>query len=283
MNDSNGYDAARMGYPIYTSPDSSIQFVPMPALNSETEGINGESSDAIAQYVEPTGSASYPYTGLSGIVPYANGNIGGGYNPGAFAVQSGYEGYLVPAPPKPVVEKAIEAKSNNEPSFISSISSTISSLTNSLPFSFRSFALQAFTMLSAVMGATAMGAGLTTAICTFTPLCTISFALPFTRSGLKSLASPFVGEDNVEILDSTLQRLAKMQDKEKVGIAAKTSDNAGSATKAANGADVTADVAATIAKVAKVAKAAAAAEATVATALAEPAPKTIVADISNDK
>lgn len=301
VNDSNGYDATQMLYPVYTSPDSSYQFVPVQMGNSEVDAVKGAPSDAVPSYVEsPTGqvTVSYPYTGPSGIVPYANGNIGGGYNPGAFAVQSGYEGYLVPAPPQAAVEeKAVVPKSNNELPFIGSIQSTITSLTNSLPVSMRSFASQAFAVISALLGATLVGGGLTTAICTFTPLCTISFALPFTRSSFRSLAAPFVGEANVEILDSTLARLSKMQDKEKVEIAAKSSGKSEAidvtSTKSLDGSDVTADVAGTIAKVAKVTKAAeveasAAAAATAKTAetalaSAEPAPKTVADAESNDK
>lgn len=282
MNDSNVYDAPRMAYPL---ADSSFQYVAMPAQNAETDVINGDATNAVPSYVEPE-LASYPYTGLSGIVPYASGNIGGGgYNPGAFAVQSGYDGFLVPVAPQAAEEKEVEPKSNNELPFIGSITSTLTSLTNGLPTSMRSFATQAITIISAMLGLTVMGGGLTTAICTFTPLCTISFALPFTRSGLKTLAKPFVGEENVEILDSTLMRLSKMQDKEKDELAAKTSDNGGgaaavdvTATKSVDGSDLSADVAGTIAKVAKVTKEAAA----TASAATAPAPKTTV-NKSDDK
>lgn len=272
MNDSNGYDAARMPYSVYTLPES-IQYVSMPSQSAETDSINAEPSNAIPSYAEP---GSYPYTGYSGIASYAGGNIGGGYNPGAFAVQSGYDGYLVPT--KPVEEKAIEPKSNNELPFIGAIQNTINSLTNSLPTSLRatgSLVGQAFTVLAGILGLTVLGGTLTTAICTFTPLCTISFALPFARSSLRSLAKPFVGEQNAELLDSTLMRLTKMQNEEKDKLTAKSTPNNSDgsvsssssnsaatvdavAVKSLDGTDITADIAGTIAKVAKVTKAVAA-------------------------
>lgn len=272
---------------MYASPDSQYQFVPVPMAprNTGSDAINGESSDFIASYVEPAGSVQYPIAEQSRIVPYANGNIGGGYNPGAFAVQSGYEGFLVPEPPKAVAEKAVQPKSNNELPFIGSISSTITSLTNSLPSPLRSFASQAFAILSALLGATVVGGGLTTAICTFTPLCTISFALPFTRSGLKSLARPFVGAENVEMLDDAYVRLSEMQDKKKSENAAKSSGKAEAAspdatvTKSSDGKDITLDVAKTISNIGEIMKAA---EKT-SLASAEQASKAIINDKSNDK
>lgn len=255
MNDN---DASRMGYPVYTLQDS-VPYVS--SQNAETDAANAESTNAIPTYVEPIPtSASYPYPGLSEIIPYANGNIGSGYNPGAFAVQSGYEGYIVPGPPEVAQVKAIE--SSNIP-FVGAISNTLAPLTNVLPASFRSLATQAITIIGALLGFTVLGGGLTTALCTLTPFCTISFALPFTlpfaRSGLKIIAKPFVGEENAELLENTLMRLSKMQSKELNELAAKTSDNndAVDTTKSVDGIDVTADVASTIAKVAKVTKAAA--------------------------
>lgn len=281
MNDSNGYDASRMAYSVYASPDSSIQYVAVPAQNAESDSITGEASNTVASYAD-AGLSSYPYTGLSGIVPYASSNIGGGYNPGAFAVQSGYDGFLVPVAPQEET-KAVEPKSNNEVPFLSTITSTITSLTSGLPTSMRSFATQAVTVISALLGLTVLGGGLTTALCTFTPLCTISFALPFSRSGLKSLAKPFVGEENVEMLDNTLMRLSKMQDNEKDQIAVKD-DGAADATvttKSLDGSDISDDVAGTIAKVAKVTKAAAAA----AKATSDPTASAgkAIADNSDDK
>lgn len=116
-----------------------------------------------------------------------------------------------------------------------------------------------------------------------TPFCTISFALPFAlpfaRSGLKFFARPFVGEENAELLENTLMRLSKMQNKQQNELAAKTIDNGGSVdtTKSLDGIDVADDVASTIAKVAKVTRAAESGTA--------PAPmtKTTNSEKSNDK
>lgn len=282
VNDNNnGYDTVRMPYSMYAPPESQYQFVPMQMAqsvrNAENEAINGESSDVVASYAEPAGTVLYPFlTEQSRIAPYANGNIGGGYNPGAFAVQSGYEGFLVPEPPKAIAEKAV-AKSNNELPFIGSITSAFTSLTSGLPSPLRSFATQAFAILSALLGATVVGGGLTTAICTFTPLCTISFALPFTRSGLKSLATPFFGAESVDMLDESYATYKKMQDK----FAAKSTATDGTVTKSVDGKDVTPDVAQTIQKVNSVMEAASKEVAPAASA--DPAPKTIVNDKSNDK
>lgn len=279
MNDS---DAARMVYPVYTLQDS----VPFESSqNAETDATNAESTNAIPAYEPLAASAPYPYAGLSGIVPYANGNIGGGYNPGAFAVQSGYEGYIVPGPPELAQPKAV-VSSNLELPFVGAISSTLTPLANALPVSMRSVAAQAITVITALLGFTVLGGGLTTAICTLTPFCTISFALPFAlpfaRSGLKAIAKPFVGEENAELLENTLMRLSKMQRKEQDELAAKTADNHDSAvdtTKSVDGADVTADVARTIAKLAEVTKAAAAAAATAPL----PTTKTETMEKSNDQ
>lgn len=292
MNDSNGYDATRMQFsPVYSLPES-YQYVSMPqSQNPETDTINAESSNAIPSYVEP---GSYPYTGFSGIAPYAGANIGGGYNPGAFAVQSGYDGFLVPV--NPTEKKAVEPKSNNELPFIGAIQRTITSLTNSLPTSMRSAGSlvgQAITVLAGLLGLGVLGGTLTTAICTFTPLCTITFALPFTRSNFRTLAKPFLGEQNTDLLDSTLMRLTKMQADEKDKLTAKSTPNSDSGrssdggaidavgVKSLDGTDLSADVAATIAKVAKVTKEAAAAAAAVPKTV--PVSTTSVDNLSNDK
>lgn len=270
MSDS---EAGRMAYPVYTLQDA----VPYnTAQNADTDAANAESSNAIPTYVEPLPTAaSYPYAGLSEIIPHANGNFGGGYNPGAFAVQSGYEGYIVPAPPEAVQAKAVES-SNLELPYVGAITSTLTPLANALPVSMRAFATQAITVIGALLGFTVLGGGLTTALCTLTPFCTISFALPFAlplaRSGLKAIARPFVGEENAELLEHTLMRLSKMQSKQQDVLAAKTTDNSNGAadtTKSPAGADVTADVARTIAQVAKVAIAVAESTPTTKTTAAE--------------
>lgn len=173
--------------------DANNQPLPAHKYEDEADIYYAESSNALPSYVDP---GQLPYTvpqGYSGIAPYADANIAyadSGYNPGAFAVQSGYEGYLVPGPPPVAVEassKEITPK-QAQPSFFESISNPFTSLVASLPLprSVMGFIQSLFGMMS-MMG---MGAAMTTAICTFTPLCSISFAgLPLFafRSGFKDL------------------------------------------------------------------------------------------------
>lgn len=283
LNDSNGYDAARMSYPVYMLPDSAQQYVSMPAENVQTDPINGESSNAIPSYVESSPEL-YPYGGYSGIVPYVNGNIGGGYNPGAFAVQSGYDGYLLPVQPKAVKEKA---KSNTELPFISTISNAITSLTSSLPTSMRAtgaFGTQAAAAITAFLSFVLLGGGLTTAVCTLTPWCTITFSLPFLRNGFRTIAEPLLGADNTEMLDSAFERLSKGKMARKstdkgndVGADAATA-TADIIPKALNATDRSKDVETTIANVNQVMKAAQAQAAVAATSVDKSIDKT-----SNDK
>lgn len=272
-----------MVYPVYTLQDP-VPYVSMPTQSVETDSTKAEPTNAIPTYLEPLDAAqAYPYAGLSGIVPSyaANAQIASPYNPGAFSVQSGYEGYIVPGPPELVQQRANEA--STELPFVGTITNSLTSLTSTLPVPIRSIATQAITILGALLGFTVLGGGLTTAICTLTPFCTISFALPFAlpfaRSGLKFIARPFVGEENAELLETTLLRLSQMQNKQQTELAEKTIDNGSVDTvKSSNGADITEDVASTIAKVAKVAKAAESAE-----SAAVPMMKTANVEKSNDK
>lgn len=130
------------------------------------------------------------YGGLGNFGPYAYNN------PGAFAVQSGYEGYLVPGP------------ASNSPAAIDyadSAYSPFTALTNIIPSprTVISAIGRALAVVLGLVGITVMGGGLTTAICTFTPLCTISFALPFVRSTAKKVA------EAVDIDPETTERLSR--------------------------------------------------------------------------
>lgn len=163
-----------------------------------------------------------PYNGYSGIVPYAAGNgynpNVGGYNSGAFAVQSGYEGYLVPGPPQaPVAPKKEVSSRSSVASLFGPLSSTFSALSRSLPEN-------PFSFLLGIVGATVFGGGITTLLCTFTPFCSITFPfLPF-RSGLKSLAKTYVGPENAELLEKAIDKFSNMQTEERANAAAKSDD-----------------------------------------------------------
>lgn len=93
-------------------------------------------------------------------------------NPGGYSVQTGYEGYLVPSFPGPVLPPG-------PASFLAG--GPFEFLQNSLPYPrtiFSAFTRSAGYLFSA-LGVIIFGGALTTGICTFTPLCSISFALPF--------------------------------------------------------------------------------------------------------
>lgn len=169
------------------------------------ESYNAEPSNDLPSFVEPG------YNGYSGIVPYGP---PGAYNPGAFAVQSGYEGYLVPGPPQNSVE------TRDEPS-------PVSALTSSLPTFMRMTSQlgRAFAFLMSLLAVTVFGGGITTAICTFTPLCTISFAVPFfgVRSGVRNGAGKSsIPDATAELLEKSVKMIKNMQDDEKSNIAAKS-------------------------------------------------------------
>lgn len=116
--------------------------------------------------------------------------------PGGFAVQTGYEGYLVPhippPPPSPFLGTAI--------SFLRSI----------LPFPgsiFSAVARIGSSILSS-LGVILFGGAVTTLICTFTPFCTISFAaLPFLR--LKNNAKEITEKIGAEITPERVARAAE--------------------------------------------------------------------------
>lgn len=104
------------------------------------------------------------YTGLGNFGPYV-------YNhPGAFAVQSGYEGYLVPGP----ASQAVATVDSDE-----GTSSPFSALTNFLPNprTLISTAGRALSVIAGLIGITVMGSNLVTGVCSLTGLC--SGVLPF--------------------------------------------------------------------------------------------------------
>lgn len=176
---------------------------------------NAEASNEVPAFIEPG------YNGYSDFGPYGSPN---GYNSdGSFSVQNGYEGFLVPGPPG---QKAVVAR---EP--LPNPLGSISALTSSIPETMRqttSLLGRSFAFLLGLLGVTVFGGGITTAICTFTPLCTISFAIPFlpalgVRSGLRDVAETLDMSDTANMLAKSISKLAKMQPDEKANFAAKAS------------------------------------------------------------
>lgn len=212
------YDASKSSYPVYTKPDPVQQYA---TSYNQDKDVNAEPSDQFSTYLEPVGNYQ-PYTGYSGIVPYANANVGG-YNPGAFAVQSGYEGYLVPGPPQALAETKKEVTSRSSfSSFLDPIASTVTSLARSFPGSMMFGRSLSFFL--GLLGVTVFGGGLTTAICTFTPLCTISFALPFAglRSGFRTFTEKTVGPENADMIEKVIETFTTMETQERAQAVAKS-------------------------------------------------------------
>lgn len=115
--------------------------------------------DIVQQY-----ASGYPY-GYGTFGPYADGSQG------AFAVQSGYEGYIVPADQYYKQNKAVVAPPST-PNFLEAVSSFVPSLR-----SVTGIAGRFFSVLFGLLGVTVTGGGITFAICQFTPLCTLTIPL----------------------------------------------------------------------------------------------------------
>lgn len=117
--------------------------------------------DNVQQYVSSYGGPYPPGANAVGYPIY-----GGGYGPAGFGVQTGFEGYYVPSgvpippPPPPPGPGILDIFRNNLPH-----SRTMWSML-----------MQSGTYLLSSIGVILFGGAVTTAICTFTPFCTISFA-----------------------------------------------------------------------------------------------------------
>lgn len=63
---------------------------------------------------------------------------------------------------------------------------------------------------------TILGGGITTAICSYTPLCTISFAVPLlgVRRNAEKLAADYLGNENFEKVQKAINTFGKMQAEE---------------------------------------------------------------------
>ncbi|CAD7085289.1 unnamed protein product [Hermetia illucens] len=138
--------------------------------------------DAVQQYVNQFGS---PYGSYPSVYQ----------NPG-FAVQTGYEGYLVPTIPQP-----------EESTSLTSIGFSL--LQGFLSRSIIGWLTRAASYLVSALGVVVFGGALTTAICTFTPVCSITFAaLPFLR--LKETAKDITKTLGAEITADRVRRTAEL-------------------------------------------------------------------------
>lgn len=147
--------------------------------------------DIVQQYANSYNPGNNVALGAqSGFIANPYGYAGYPTNPGAFAVQSGYEGYLVPSPIGQQPSTALYYPQNEEED------SAITTLTNLLPRSLVPTFGRAIAMLWGLLRVTLYGGSVTTALCTFTPLCTISFALPFI--GLRATAKKIVEAIDVD-------------------------------------------------------------------------------------
>lgn len=178
-------------------------------------------SDLIQQYASAYSPLYAAYPSLASFGPY---------NPtdGTFSVQSGVDGYIIPAgldgsrQSTAVVAKDDEDEDKED-------SNPLASLLQFLP-SFRTFSQiggRFFSVLLGLLGVTAVGGGVTTALCTYTPLCTIGlgpllapiFARSLERSVMKNIDPEVVGqiEQTVDHLKSALvkfnglQKIAKIE------------------------------------------------------------------------
>lgn len=205
------------------------------SFSAENNGVALEPSNEVPSVIDPYSAYSNQVSGAyspqgSAYNPAAynpsafNPQV---YNPGAFHVQTGYEGYLVPGNP-PASQKKIATR---EPSsFFVPLSRSFQALASGIPGTVRqtgSLLARSFTLLLGLLGMTIVGGAITTTLCTFTPLCTISF-VPFVRN-VKNYAEPFVGSEKAEMLEQTMKALEKSVDtvnkmnaKEKALMAAKS-------------------------------------------------------------
>lgn len=198
-----------------TASDQNQQYAANTYATNNDNSINGDATNEISTYVpapnQVAGLSPYQYYSDFSPAAYAQ----SGLNPGEFDVQSGFNGYLVPHLPP---DTAVVAEEPSSPSgilpnllgpllsntFGSTITEVIPSATRQIgPFIGRTVAY-----LFGMMGLTVLGGGLTTLICTFTPICTITFALPFV--GLRQFGSVAKLNDDTQksILEASTQMVS---------------------------------------------------------------------------
>lgn len=151
--------------------------------------------NAYAGYVAPDAVQQYV---AGGIIPYQ-----AGYpnypNHGGFSVQTGYEGYLVPSFPPAAIAPPPQL-----------VGGPIDFVRDFLPYPRTVFSAitRTSSWLIGAIGAILFGGAITTGICTFTPLCSISFALPFI--GLRETAKKL--SDVIDIDADTADRVRRAAD-----------------------------------------------------------------------
>lgn len=199
---SENYQTAYRGYDV-----AQQQYAYDPEGAYSTDQLEAESTNQLSSHIGTGGQQQV-------MLPY----VYAGYNPQYALQASGYQGYLLPEQqqePEETEVESVEADENNPlnmelTALMPSFRQVGSVLGRSLAFIFGLF------------GVTVFGGGITTAICTFTPLCTITFALPFIglRTSVKELSevasksSAIDSSDKVTRTVNLLQSaIKKFQDK----------------------------------------------------------------------
>lgn len=147
-----GYDVAQQQY----SYDPEGAYTP--------DQLEADATNQLPSYIGTGGQPQF-------MLPYAY----AGYNPEYALRASGYRGYLLPEQqqePEQTELETVEADDNNP------LTTELSALMPSLR-QVGSVLGRSLAFIFGLFGVTVLGGGITTAICTLTPLCTISFALPF--------------------------------------------------------------------------------------------------------
>lgn len=155
--------------------------------------------DAVQQYVSSYGGPYPPNYGAG--IPF--GGPLGYPNPAGFAIQSGYEGFLVPSIPPPPPPG---------PGFLEFFAQILP-----FPRTITSLFMRSGSYILSALAAVLMGGAVTTAVCTMTPLCSITFAaLPLI--GLRGTVEKVGAElttDRVkraaEFVKNALEKYQKMQ------------------------------------------------------------------------
>ncbi|XP_055679566.1 uncharacterized protein LOC129787801 [Lutzomyia longipalpis] len=140
--------------------------------------------DAVQQYIaQHAGNGVYP------PVYYPHGDKSGG-----FTVQTGYEGYLVPAIPQKQQPSSMDYLRTLMPSF---------------PVTFLAIARRVIYMLFQTLGYILAGGSITAAVCAVTPFCRLTFlGLPFLR--MKESAKTITDTIANEITEERVKRAAEL-------------------------------------------------------------------------
>lgn len=222
-------------YPTPSNPnqqyaDQNQQYDANTYAANNDNSINGDATNEISTYVpapnEVVGLPPYQYYSEFSPAAYAQ----SGLNPGAFDVQTGFNGYLVPhLPDTAVVAEEPPSPSGILPNLLGPLLSNTfgSTITEVIPSATRQigpFIGRTVAYLFGMMGLTVLGGGLTTLICTFTPICTITFALPFvglrqfgTLAKLNDDTQKSIIEASSEMISGAMKKLdiIKKTDEEK--------------------------------------------------------------------